>query len=137
MRKQSCGEMSETPVSLLAANLSSHLGAICFIPEGNEHEAARTHCSSAERRGLFKCRSQFLRIGAVSVVWVDFCVNNRAVVGDHEMHRIGSVQLSLPLLGRAREIGEGLAKLPPLTTRYTRIAHGSRCSPRGVLLQRR
>jgi enoyl-CoA hydratase/carnithine racemase len=26
------------------------------------------------------------------------------------------------LLARAREIGEGLAKLPPLTTRYTRIA---------------
>jgi enoyl-CoA hydratase/carnithine racemase len=26
------------------------------------------------------------------------------------------------LLGRAREIAEGLAKLPPLTTRYTRIA---------------
>jgi enoyl-CoA hydratase/carnithine racemase len=26
------------------------------------------------------------------------------------------------LLGRAREIGESLAKLPPLTTRYTRIA---------------
>src|ERR1700758_4931440 len=26
------------------------------------------------------------------------------------------------LLGRAREIGEGLAKLPPLTSRYTRIA---------------
>jgi len=26
------------------------------------------------------------------------------------------------LLARAREIAEGLAKLPPLTTRYTRIA---------------
>jgi enoyl-CoA hydratase/carnithine racemase len=26
------------------------------------------------------------------------------------------------LLSRAREIAEGLAKLPPLTTRYTRIA---------------
>lgn len=26
------------------------------------------------------------------------------------------------LLQRAREIAEGLAKLPPLTTRYTRIA---------------
>jgi len=26
------------------------------------------------------------------------------------------------LLGRAHEIAEGLAKLPPLTTRYTRIA---------------
>jgi hypothetical protein len=26
------------------------------------------------------------------------------------------------LLFRAREVGEGLAKLPPLTTRYTRIA---------------
>ena len=26
------------------------------------------------------------------------------------------------LLPRARELGEGLAKLPPLTTRYTRIA---------------
>jgi hypothetical protein len=67
-----------------------------------KHEAARTHCSSAERRGLFKCRTQFLRTGAVSVVWADFCVNNRAVVGDHEMRRIGSAQLSLPLLGRAR-----------------------------------
>jgi enoyl-CoA hydratase/carnithine racemase len=39
-----------------------------------------------------------------------------------EWGAINEIVSTSKLLARAREIGEGLAKLPPLTTRYTRIA---------------
>ena len=35
---------------------------------------------------------------------------------------VNEIVPSHQLLGRAHEIAEGLAKLPPLTSRYTRIA---------------
>jgi enoyl-CoA hydratase/carnithine racemase len=40
----------------------------------------------------------------------------------HEWGAVNEVVASEQLLPRAREIAEGLAKLPPLTARYTRIA---------------
>ena len=39
-----------------------------------------------------------------------------------EWGAVNEIVLSDKLIARAREIAEGLAKLPPLTTRYTRIA---------------
>ena len=49
----------------------------------------------------------------------------RQELGAETAKEWGAVNEIVPadkLLGRAREIAEGLAKLPPLTTRYTRIA---------------
>src|ERR1700733_319640 len=64
MWEQSWRVMPTAPISLLAAHYGSRLGAICFIPSGNEHEPAGSRDGMgilAEHSGLRKAHAILVR----------------------------------------------------------------------------